>query len=212
MAYHIRRVLLDQRAKNAAMRRVKHAVAVGHLPNLKKQRTKCADCHERAVVYDHRLYSEPLKVEPVCKSCNGRRGFASDQAFVDAITGEPRSRAEYLAERAPSKPRHADCTLSAFSGRPDYLKSGAERMDWHGMRMRGRGRIAFEKKLAYLDSTHEYRLERGHVDTGLRKTMTGREAKILNIACEKDFIAQLQADSTKRLYRWCLTSRLRKAA
>lgn len=35
---------------------------------------RCTDCHKRAEVYDHRDYSKPLEVEPVCRGCNARRG------------------------------------------------------------------------------------------------------------------------------------------
>lgn len=34
----------------------------------------CADCGVRAEVYDHRDYLRPLDVEPVCRSCNKKRG------------------------------------------------------------------------------------------------------------------------------------------
>lgn len=34
----------------------------------------CADCGKPAVCYDHRDYSKPLEVAPVCKSCNTKRG------------------------------------------------------------------------------------------------------------------------------------------
>ena len=34
----------------------------------------CADCGAPADFYDHRDYSKPLKVEPVCHGCNNRRG------------------------------------------------------------------------------------------------------------------------------------------
>jgi len=34
----------------------------------------CTDCGKPAEVYDHRDYAEPLKVEPVCRSCNHKRG------------------------------------------------------------------------------------------------------------------------------------------
>lgn len=36
----------------------------------------CADCGEQAGHYDHRDYNFPLVVEPVCRSCNARRGPA----------------------------------------------------------------------------------------------------------------------------------------
>ena len=34
----------------------------------------CADCGEQAKFYDHRDYSKPLVVQPVCHSCNILRG------------------------------------------------------------------------------------------------------------------------------------------
>lgn len=36
----------------------------------------CADCGKPAREYDHRDYNEPLRVEPVCHSCNVMRGPA----------------------------------------------------------------------------------------------------------------------------------------
>jgi hypothetical protein len=37
----------------------------------------CADCGKQAFGYDHRDYSKPLDIEPVCRSCNRRRGSAA---------------------------------------------------------------------------------------------------------------------------------------
>lgn len=36
----------------------------------------CTDCNAPAECYDHRDYNEPLRVEPVCRSCNVMRGPA----------------------------------------------------------------------------------------------------------------------------------------
>ncbi|MGF7131945.1 hypothetical protein P3T40_003428 [Paraburkholderia sp. EB58] len=36
----------------------------------------CVDCGDPAQAYDHRDYARPLDVEPVCDSCNVRRGKA----------------------------------------------------------------------------------------------------------------------------------------
>lgn len=36
----------------------------------------CTDCGGKATEYDHRDYNFPLKVEPVCRGCNARRGPA----------------------------------------------------------------------------------------------------------------------------------------
>lgn len=52
------------------------AIQGGTLRDLKRRRTRCADCNETATVYDHRDYREPLKVQAVCDSCNSRRGPA----------------------------------------------------------------------------------------------------------------------------------------
>lgn len=37
---------------------------------------QCADCGKPATDYDHRDYSKPLDVQPVCRSCNKLRGPA----------------------------------------------------------------------------------------------------------------------------------------
>lgn len=39
---------------------------------------KCTDCGARATEYDHRDYAKPLDVEPVCRSCNKKRGPAKN--------------------------------------------------------------------------------------------------------------------------------------
>jgi hypothetical protein len=36
----------------------------------------CVDCGNPAIEYDHRDYSKPLQVDPVCRGCNVRRGPA----------------------------------------------------------------------------------------------------------------------------------------
>jgi len=55
---------------------VKKAVKSGVLPHLKKTKVKCVDCGKRATDYDHRDYTQPLRVNPVCHSCNIGRGPA----------------------------------------------------------------------------------------------------------------------------------------
>lgn len=54
-----------------------HAVRKGVLPSLKDGAIACADCGKAASYYDHRDYRKPLDVEPVCPSCNYRRGPAA---------------------------------------------------------------------------------------------------------------------------------------
>lgn len=51
---------------------VSRAIRHGLLPKLDGT-IACTDCGGAAKVYDHRDYSRPLDVEPVCTSCNCRR-------------------------------------------------------------------------------------------------------------------------------------------
>lgn len=41
----------------------------------------CTDCAKPATEYDHRDYLQPLAVEPVCRSCNHKRGTALDSVL-----------------------------------------------------------------------------------------------------------------------------------
>jgi hypothetical protein len=52
----------------------------------------CVDCAAPASEYDHRDYGRPLDVEPVCHSCNIRRGPANEnrlRAFFARTGREP---------------------------------------------------------------------------------------------------------------------------
>lgn len=42
----------------------------------------CVDCGASAAHYDHRDYGRPLDVEPVCHSCNMRRGAAKRRPWT----------------------------------------------------------------------------------------------------------------------------------
>lgn len=42
----------------------------------------CVDCGRPAAHYDHRDYSKPLEVEPVCGKCNSLRGPARGHVLV----------------------------------------------------------------------------------------------------------------------------------
>lgn len=50
------------------------AVWQGNLPNLRWEDVPCVDCNKRAQHWDHRDYLKPLEVDPVCASCNKKRG------------------------------------------------------------------------------------------------------------------------------------------
>lgn len=59
-----------------AMRAVKAAIKRGIIPDLKGGEYACVDCGGVATEYEHRDYSRPYDVEPVCRGCNSRRGTA----------------------------------------------------------------------------------------------------------------------------------------
>lgn len=59
---------------------VSAAIKRGDLPSLTTNVVDCADCGARAEQYDHRDYFQPMKVDPVCRSCNMRRGPGANDA------------------------------------------------------------------------------------------------------------------------------------
>lgn len=62
----------DVAGMRAAHKAVKLAIKTGAL--LPARAHVCTDCGSPAVCYDHRDYSRPLDVQPVCIGCNWRRG------------------------------------------------------------------------------------------------------------------------------------------
>jgi hypothetical protein len=62
-----------RKTRFAAQYAVLKARRQGLLPALNGS-IACVDCGEPAAHYDHRDYSKPLDVVPVCRSCNCRRG------------------------------------------------------------------------------------------------------------------------------------------
>lgn len=64
-----------QATKKRAISLVGAAVKAGALPPARLR--MCVDCGEQARDYDHRDYSRPLAVDPVCRRCNLRRGPAA---------------------------------------------------------------------------------------------------------------------------------------
>src|SRR5882757_3040768 len=68
--------------RRVAYSAVARAKKNGVLPLLSDGKTPCADCNKPALAYDHRDYSKPLDVVPVCLPCNTRRGQGL-HAFVE---------------------------------------------------------------------------------------------------------------------------------
>lgn len=66
----------DKKFQARANSKVHWAIKKGLLPSLQGREYKCSDCSNTAVAYDHRDYGNPLDVQPVCLSCNWKRGTA----------------------------------------------------------------------------------------------------------------------------------------
>jgi len=64
---------------------VSQAIRDGKLQHLSKKESHgllCQDCNNPAQCWDHRDYSKPLNVDPVCFSCNLKRG-SGKHAFIE---------------------------------------------------------------------------------------------------------------------------------
>jgi len=63
---------------------------------------KCVDCGAQALDWDHRDYTKPLEVEPVCRACNLKRGPALYPKLEAATGGELRADPECDKFRVPA--------------------------------------------------------------------------------------------------------------
>ncbi len=89
------------RLRSRAAQAVKRAIKNGRLADLKKSVVACVDCGNRATMYDHRDYSKPLEVFPVCGSCNIRRGTnAPTLLVVENFMGCPKCGSRVILYRA----------------------------------------------------------------------------------------------------------------
>lgn len=78
----------------------KFLIFTGLIPKAKER--ICVDCGDKAHDYDHRDYTEPLNVVPVCRSCNILRGPAYDSHFrpgseLDAYMGKRIAKSQRVA-------------------------------------------------------------------------------------------------------------------
>lgn len=65
--------------RKKALAIVAYAKKTGQIASLAgNKRIRCKDCNAIAEVWDHRDYAKPLEVEPVCYSCNSKRGSAKN--------------------------------------------------------------------------------------------------------------------------------------
>lgn len=73
-----------------AHRTVVKAMRNGDLPPLG---IKCVDCGGLATEWDHRDYNDPLRVDPVCRSCNCKRGEALSHPIENSWAAREQERA-----------------------------------------------------------------------------------------------------------------------
>jgi len=93
-----RRRQIDARRAKAAQA-VSKAVRQGALRPARE--LTCVDCGVQAFCYDHRDYSKPLDVDPVCKRCDCLRGAAAPyDGFDGRWLRRMQATAKRLAERA----------------------------------------------------------------------------------------------------------------
>lgn len=69
-------------ARRMAYKMMNHAIRAGMFP--RAQTLRCVDCNDWAYAWDHRDYSKPLHVDPVCAACNVRRGPGLNSLQVPA--------------------------------------------------------------------------------------------------------------------------------
>jgi hypothetical protein len=75
---------LRERKKRDAHQVIAKATKDGLLPKLDGA-IQCVDCGDTAQHYDHRDYDYPLNAEPVCRSCNRKRGEGVNSFYVEDL-------------------------------------------------------------------------------------------------------------------------------
>lgn len=75
-----------ERVRNRAYRQVFMARLSGRLPELSVEHIPCVECGSRAQHWDHRDYTKPLDVQPLCRSCNYKAGpgYMSPEQIAEA--------------------------------------------------------------------------------------------------------------------------------
>lgn len=94
-------------AQQRAVAAVRAAVLRGDLAPVRT--LECVDCGKPAANYDHRDYTKPLDVEPVCSRCNTLRGRGAGWEPLPAHRANQR----VVETRIYVTPRHADLVKRA---------------------------------------------------------------------------------------------------
>lgn len=112
--------------RQQAMGRVSKAVKEGRLPRVSTQ--TCVDCGKQAQAYDHRRYSAPLDVVPVCTPCNFKRGPAEDAGPPTMINVSLKPEQRVAIERMA---RHEDRSIASCLRNLAWLMARLPRRERH---------------------------------------------------------------------------------
>ena len=114
----------------AARAAVAKAVRQGVLARLDGS-VRCVDCGAPATGYDHRDYARPLDVQPVCRSCNNKRGHAAN--WERRVGLEVRLKFETAEDRALAAriQRLAIQAERSFLGQLKFMVRQASELDLH---------------------------------------------------------------------------------
>lgn len=108
----------------AAMSAVANAIRDGRLAP--PSDFQCVDCGAPARQYDHRDYSKPLSVEPVCRSCNLNRGPAVPvPGFIHRVL-----KYGYVPYRSKRRTKQLLDLLGADSAVVDSMGGTLDEEDW----------------------------------------------------------------------------------
>jgi len=114
----------------------------------------CVDCGKPAKAYDHRFYSMPAEVEPVCHACNHKRGPALD---VGEIIGQERE-----TEVVPTQQAEV---FSIPSNLPEWLNHHEHRAITAALESTRWNATKAAKRLGITFRSMRYRLDRLGIST-----------------------------------------------
>ena len=110
----------------------------------------CTDCPQPADRYDHRDYTRPLDVEPVCRLCNARRGKGLPLHITEWSYQTERTTHHISTTTPLTRPTPEILTLDDLATflqfTPDYLKNNYLKWNLPGMFLLD-SHVRFSKKL-----------------------------------------------------------------
>jgi len=120
----------------------------------------CLDCGKPAQAYDHRHYSRPLEIDPVCVNCNRKRGPSLDiRELARSALGLDGTEPTYVAPQ-PRRPAPLPYQID-LQAMMDFI----ERREIMVALNRSRGNMTAAAKLLGISyRSMRYRMERLNID------------------------------------------------